>query len=147
VSSVTVVQTHTLISLVLAILICGVAIWRGDYAARRVGAAQLICWIGSLLVYRRDAYNADLGVLVIDILTLVYFAWVSLRSRRLWSVVVSAFQAIIVATHVATIIDLRVTMGTFFMSMALWSYGNLLCIAFGTWAGWRERRRTAAVES
>ena len=138
-SSVTVVQTHTLISLGLATAICGVAIWRGDHAARRIGAAQLLCWVGSLLVYRRDAYNADFGVLVIDISALVYFAWISMRSRRLWTVVVSAFQAIIVASHVAVIIDLRVTMGTFFMSMALWSYGNLLCIAFGTWAGWRER--------
>jgi hypothetical protein len=136
-------QTHTLISLLLAIAICGVAIWRGDYSARRIGAAQLICWVGSLLVYRRDAYNADLGMLAIDIMTLIYFAWVSMRSRRIWTVVVSAFQAIIVASHIATIIDLRVTMGTFFMSMAVWSYGNLLCIAFGTWAGWRERRRQA----
>jgi hypothetical protein len=136
-------QIHTLISLLLAIAICGVAIWRGDYAARRIGAAQLACWLGSLLVYRRDAYNADIGMLAIDILTLFYFAWVSMRSRRIWTVVVSAFQAIIVASHIATIIDLRVTMGTFFMSMAVWSYGNLLCIAFGTWAGWRERRRQA----
>ena len=37
-SSVTVVQTHTLISLIVAIVVCGVAIWRGDYAARRIGA-------------------------------------------------------------------------------------------------------------
>jgi hypothetical protein len=31
-------------------------------------------------------------------------------------------------------------MGTFLISMAMWSYGNLLCIVFGTWAGRRELR-------
>jgi hypothetical protein len=37
-------------------------------------------------------------------------------------------------------IDLRVTLGTLVIGTAMWSYGVLACIAFGTWASWRERR-------
>ncbi|HWU15695.1 MAG TPA: hypothetical protein VN157_16980 [Caulobacter sp.] len=132
-------QLHTLISLILAILVCGLAMWRGDRAARWVGAAFLADWLGSLLVYRRDPYHADYGILAVDTVTLLFFVWISIGTRRIWTVVASAFMAIIVASHVAVMIDLRVTLGTLFISMAMWSYGVLACIAFGTWAARRGR--------
>lgn len=132
-------QLHTLVSLILAILVCGLAMWRGDRAARWVGAAFLADWLGSMLVYRHDPYNADYGILAVDAVTLLFFVWISIGTRRIWTVVASAFMAIIVASHVAVMIDLRVTLGTLFISMAMWSYGVLACIAFGTWAARRER--------
>lgn len=131
---------HVYISLSLAILTCGLAIWLGDVAARRIGAAFLISWIASLVVYRNNAQNTDLGVLLVDIATLFFFVWASITARLIWSVLASAFQLIVVASHLAATIDLRVTIGTFNMSMAMWSYGILLCIAFGTWTGRRDRR-------
>jgi hypothetical protein len=69
----------------------------------------------------------------------VVFVWISMRTRRIWTVVAAAFMAIIVASHVAVMIDLRVTLGTLFIGMAMWSYGVLACIAFGTWAARRGR--------
>jgi hypothetical protein len=136
------VQLHTLVSLTLAVLVCGLAMWRGDRASRWVGAAFLASWLGSMLVYRRDPYNADYGILAVDAVTLVVFVWISMRTRRIWTVVASAFMAIIVASHVAVMIDLRVTLGTLFFSMAVWSYGVLACIAFGTWAARRGHARS-----
>jgi hypothetical protein len=135
-------QLHTLISLILAILVCGLAMWRGDRAARWVGAAFLASWLGSMLVYRRDPYHADYGILAIDAVTLMVFAWISMRTRRIWTIIASAFMAIIVASHVAVMIDLRVTLGTLFIGMAMWSYGVLACIAFGTWASRRGHARS-----
>jgi hypothetical protein len=134
-------QIHTLVSLIVAVLICGLAMWRGDRAARWTGATLLAGWLGTLLVYRRDPINADYGMLVIDIATLAVFVGISIRTRRLWTIVASAFMAIIVASHIAVMIDLRVTLGTLWISMAMWSYGVLACLAFGTWAAWREERR------
>ena len=132
-------QIHTLISLILAALICGLAMWRGDQPARWIGAADLASWLGSLLVHRRDAFNAEYGILVIDIATLVVFVWISMRTRRLWTIVASACVAILVASHIATMIDLRVTLNTLRVSMAVWSYVVLACIAFGTWTAERQR--------
>lgn len=137
-------QLHTIISLILAVLVCGLAMWRGDKAAQWSGAVCLAGWLGSILVYRENAYNADYGVLAVDVAALVGFVWISIRMRRIWTVILSAFMAIIVASHVAVIIDLRVTLGTLIIGMAIWSYGVLACIAFGTWAGWRESRRRPA---
>lgn len=137
-------QLHTLVSLFIALLICGLAIGRGDKVTRWAGLACLFGWIGSLVIYRRDPSHADYGILAIDTLTLVVFVWISLRSRRIWTAIAAAFMAIIVASHVAIIIDLRVTFGTLLLGMAIWSYGVLACIAFGTWAAWRGRSRVSA---
>lgn len=133
-------QLHTYISLILAILVCGLAMWRGDQAVRRAGAVCLAGWLGSILVYRGSAYEADYGVLAIDVASLAAFVWISVRMRRIWTVILSAFTALMVASHVAVMIDLRVTLGTLVTGTAIWSYGVLACIAFGTWAAWRERQ-------
>jgi hypothetical protein len=116
--------------------------WRGDQAARWSGATMLASWGGSLLVYRHDPHRIDYGMLAIDLLTLIAFVWISVRTRRIWTLAASAFTAIIVASHLAATIDLRVTLGTLWISVAMWSYGVLACIAFGTWAACRERAAT-----
>lgn len=139
-------QIHTLISFGLATAVCGVAAKVGDDSARRVAVVFFLNWLGSLLVYSANAYATEWEILALDIATLIYFAWVSIRWRRLWTVVASAFVAIIVASHVATMIDLRVTIDTFNVSVAIWSYGVLACIAFGAWTSWRERRRLDVAE-
>ena len=136
-----VLQLHTFISLIMAVLICGMAMWRGDQAARWAGAVCLAGWLGSILVYQGNRYNADYGVLAVDIASLFGFVWISVKMRRIWTVILSAFMALIVASHVAVMIDLRVTIGTMAAGMAMWSYGVLACVAFGTWAGWRDGRR------
>jgi hypothetical protein len=134
-----------MISLGLAVGTTGAAVKFGDFSARRIGAAFLSDWLASLLVVDvQDAYNVGLAMLAADGVTLVYFVWISLQSRRLWTAVASAFLAIIVASHVATMIDLRVTISTFRLSMAIWSYGILACLAFGTWAAWRDRRKAGS---
>lgn len=136
-------QVHTIISLILAVLICGLAMWRGDRSARWIGAAFLANWVGSLLVHSRDGRGADYGVLAIDVVTLAVFIWISMRTRRLWTIVAAAFLMIIVASHIAVMIDLRVTINTLKASVAIWSYGVLACIAFGTWSA-RDRRDQAS---
>jgi len=136
-------QIHSLISLLIATVVCGLAMWRGDQPARWSGAVFLASWLGSLLVNSGDAYNADYGILAIDILALGIFVWISIRSRRIWTVIASAFVIIIVASHIAVMIDLRVSLNPLRVSMTIWSSGVLACIGFGSWAGWRARRRHA----
>lgn len=135
-------QLHTMISLGLAVGTASLAIGYGDQTARRFGAAFLANWLVSLAVDNASAVNTGLGVFCADAATLVYFVWASLRARQVWTLVATAFMTMIVASHVATAIDLRVTINTFRLSMALWSYGIMVCVGFGTWRAWRARRRT-----
>lgn len=138
-------QLHTIISLGLAVGTTGLALKYGDQAARKMGCAFLASWVTSLAVNNASTRDTGLAMFCVDSATLVYFAWVSLRSRRIWTVVAAAFMTLIVASHVATAIDFRLAINTFRLSMALWSYGILFCICFGTWSSWRERSRTPAL--
>lgn len=134
---------QALISLGVAIVICGAAIRFGDKPARRVGVIMLTGWLASLIVFRNSPRFTDTGLMLIDGLTAALFVWVSLSSRRLWTVVVSAFQLLAVASHLATIIDHRVTINTYMLSLAVWSHGILAVLAFAVWRHWREQRRAA----
>ena len=130
-----------IISLGLAVLICGLALRYGDSPARRIAGAILIAWCASLLVYQNSARFTDTGVMIIDGLVAVFFIWESLRSRRLWTVVVAAFQLLALASHLATVIDHRVTINTYRLSLAVWSYGILLVLAIAVWRHRRALRR------
>ena len=135
-------QLHTFISLGVAVGATGCAAKYGDRTARRFSFGMLASWVASLAVDNASTQDTGLAMFCIDSATLAYFAWASLRSRRIWTVVASAFMALIVASHVATAIDFRLAINTFRLSMALWSYGILACVAFGTWSSRLERSRT-----
>jgi hypothetical protein len=138
-------QLHTIISLGLAVGTTAFAAKYGGQTARRFAFAFLACWMVSLAANKARSGNIGETMFFIDSVTLVYFVWASLRSRQIWTAVASAFMAIIVASHVATAIDFRVAINTFRLSMALWSYGILACIAFGTWSNLLERSRASAL--
>jgi hypothetical protein len=133
-----------MISLGLAVATTGTALKFGDFGARRIGGALLVSWIASLMVNIGGVGQTGWAMFGVDCATLIYFAWISLRTRRLWTILATAFMLLIVASHVATAIDFRLAIDTFRLSMALWSYGILACIAFGTWSGRRASSPTAA---
>jgi hypothetical protein len=132
-------QLHTLISFGLAVGTTGFALKSGDQPARRFAVAFLASWAASLAVNATGI--RAVAMFCIDSATLAYFVWASLACRRLWTVAASAFMTLIVASHVATAIDFRVAIDTFRLSMALWSYGILACIGFGTWSSRPKRSR------
>lgn len=131
---------QAIISLGVAIVVCGLAVRFGDPPARRVGAVMLLGWIVSLLVYRDNSRFADGGLMLIDCLVAVFFVWESVRSRRLWTVAVAAFQLLALASHLATVIDHRVTINTYKLSLAVWSHAILLVLAWAVWRQWRQTR-------
>jgi hypothetical protein len=130
-----------LISFAVAIAVCGLAIRFGDKPAQRIGMITLGGWIVSLIVFRNSSRFADTGLMLVDGAVAALFVWVSLSSRRLWTVVVAAFQMLGVASHLATVIDHRVTINTYRVSLAVWSYGILLVLAIAVWRHRRALRR------
>lgn len=129
-----------MISLAVALAVCAAAIRFGDTPARRIGAAMLLGWIVSLVVYRNSPRFADFGLMAIDGLVAAFLIWVSLSSRRLWTVAVAAFQLLALASHLATVIDHRVTINTYKLSLAVWSHAILLVLALAVWRHWSAQR-------
>jgi hypothetical protein len=134
---------HTLspwISLGVAVLICGFAMWKGDRPIRFVAAVYLFGWIATPFLALRDPMQPEWRVMVLDTLAMVLFVGVSLRTRRLWTVFAAACQMMSVASHVVSIIDLRINIATVVVGLALLSYGVLVALLLATLSAIRARR-------
>ncbi|WP_421739792.1 hypothetical protein [Caulobacter sp.] len=134
---------HTLtpwISYGVAVLICGFALWKGDRWLRFVAAVYLAGWTASPFVAIRDLMSPEWGVMAIDVLVMVLLVWASLKARRIWSIVAAACQMMSVASHIVSIIDLRIYIATLVAGLALLSYGVLIALLAGTLSALRARR-------
>ncbi|MEI9903976.1 MAG: hypothetical protein WDN06_08335 [Asticcacaulis sp.] len=124
---------------------CTAAFRRGGPVERRGAAILLAGWILTLLVVYLRIERAQHGIhyvlFAIDSVVLVAFTWLSLWSRRLWTVVLAAFQLNDVLTHLAA---LSPKMDTFTYITALGIWGGWGLVAVLGWAVWdHDRRRTA----
>ncbi|WP_425995054.1 hypothetical protein [Caulobacter sp. DWR1-3-2b1] len=128
------------ISFSIAVLICGFAIWKADRWARFVAIVYLTGWIASSLVQIRDPMSPEWGVMVVDVVAMFLMVWASLKARRLWSVFAAACQMMAVASHVVSIIDLRIYVATVIMGLALLSYGVLVALLVATLSAIHARR-------
>jgi hypothetical protein len=134
---------HTLspwISFGVAVLICGFAMWKGDRPIRFVAAVYLLGWIATPFLALRDPMQPEWRVMVLDTLVMVLFVGVSLRTRRLWTVFAAACQMMSVASHVVSIIDLRINISTVVVGLALLSYGVLVALLLAALSAIRARR-------
>ncbi len=134
---------HTLapwISLGVAVLVCGFAIWKGDRWARFVAVVYLAGWIISPFVQIRDRLSPEWWVMIVDVVVMILLVWASLKARRLWSAFAAACQMMSVASHVVSIIDLRIYIATLIMGLALLSYGVLIALLVATLSAIQARR-------
>ena len=128
--------------LLIAMVICGMAIWRGGWAERWSGAVYLTAWILSGIVYtKQNIIGPDWAVFAVDFTTLLGLGWISFRSRRPWTLFVAAFALIAIMAPLALALDFRVTTFTYVRGLALWSYALLLGILWGTVEVELARRR------
>ncbi|MBU4435688.1 MAG: hypothetical protein KKC14_14905 [Alphaproteobacteria bacterium] len=134
---------HTLtpwLSLAVAVLICGFAIWKGDRWARFVAIVYLSGWIATPFVIIRDPISPEWGIMAVDIVVMALLVWASLRARRLWSLFAAACQMMAVASHIVSIIDLRIYIATVILGLTVLSYGVLIALLVATLSAVRARR-------
>lgn len=124
----------------MAVLICGFAMWKGDRPIRFVAAVYLFGWIATPFLALRDPMQPEWRVMVLDTLAMVLFVGVSIRTRRIWTIFVAACQMMMVASHVVSIIDLRINIATVVVGLALLSYGVLVALLLATLSAIRTRR-------
>lgn len=84
--------------------------------------------------------TVEVGVLVIDLVTLGAFLVLAARADRYWPLWVAGFHMVSVVTHAALMIDPGVVPRVYAFAQALWSYPILLAMVVGTI---RHRRRLA----
>lgn len=130
-------QIGTAISLVVVAF----AFLKGD-EPERVGAGAFALGLLASLLLQNDSRlsGPQWGVMGVDVVMLGVYAALAWKSRRSWPVWAGALQALIVMSHLLTVVDLRPPLAAFYAVINLASYGILLSIAAGTAQAWRERR-------
>ena len=120
------------------------AYWRGEWPERWVSTIMLVGWFVTPLVQHHPPVSPDVGTTIVDTIILILFAAISVASRRLWTVFLTAFQLNDVLSHfVAGIV--KIGAYSYITAIGFWGgYCVVLALAAGVWGSERMRRRTSA---
>ena len=127
-----------LIGLVVVVLVCGWALWRGGRDERATAVALVLATVLSPLVQHRNWVDPEYGVLVVDLALLVFLMWLALRSDRYWPMFAAAFHLLGVVTHIAIMVDHGVRAWAYITGLVIWSYLVFAALAVGTWIHRRD---------
>lgn len=132
------------IALFSALLIgaTGYALIRGRSDERLTAAICIVASLASLVLMgpvRLRYSNIEIGVLIVDILTLVGFTYVALRSDRFWPLWVSGLQLTTSIAHLLKVLEPNLMPLAYAAAGRSWGYPILIILAIGTWRGQRRR--------
>jgi hypothetical protein len=137
-----------LIYLVLLLATWGYAGLKGG-APERIGATILL--VGSALtllaVTAAPAHrfvSVELGILAVDVATLIAFLVLALYAERFWPLWITALQAIGTAGHAVKLVDPQILRWGYAFALAFWSYPMLLLLVAGTWSHQKRLKRNGA---
>ncbi|MDI1327422.1 MAG: hypothetical protein PSV23_11560 [Brevundimonas sp.] len=132
---------YAAIGTAISLAVVTFAFLKGD-EPERVGAGAFALGLLASLLLQDDSRlsGSQWGLMVVDTVMLGVYAALAWKSRRSWPVWAAALQALIVMSHVLTIIDPRPPLAAFYAVINLASYCILLAIAAGTLWSWRDRR-------
>ncbi|MEO7814318.1 MAG: hypothetical protein ABIR87_02620 [Sphingomicrobium sp.] len=138
--------THQLFFWSILLLACGYAMWGGRSDERVVAGACLLASLATKFavspIQVRYA-SLETGLLVIDLLLLLVFIWIALRSERFWPLWIAGLQLTNSISHVMKLVDIDLIPKAYGAAAAMWSYPILLILAVGTW---RSNHRPADEE-
>lgn len=128
----------------LAMVVWAWAYWRGEWPERWVATIMLVGWFVTPLVQHHPPASPDPGTTIVDAVILILFAAISVASRRLWTVFLTAFQLNDVLSHfVAGFV--KIGAYSYITALGFWGgYCVVLALAGGVWSSERKRRVRAA---
>lgn len=137
--------SYAQIGTAISLVVVAFAFLKGDEPERGGAGAFALALLASLLLQDDSRLSGpQWGLMAVDTVMLGVYAALAWKSRRSWPVWAGALQALIVMSHLLTVIDLRPPLAAFYAVINLASYGILLAIAAGTAQAWRDRRAFAA---
>jgi hypothetical protein len=111
---------------------CGYAWMRGRYEERLVAAVCIVATFASLALKTGYA-GLEVGVLVVDLLTLGLFTFVALRSERFWPLWISGLQLTTSIGHILKVVEPDLVPLAYAAALRFWGYPILIILAVGTW--------------
>lgn len=130
------VMTRQALFLALLLLSSAYAFIKGGQP-ERIGAATLLCG-ASLTVFVASPFGirfqgVEAGILIIDLLILGIFLWLSIRSTRFWPIWIAGMLGAEVVIHVALMVAPAVVPCAYMQALAVWSWFAQLGLIIATW--------------
>lgn len=124
----------------VALVICGTAIWKGDPPLRWAAGAFIIGWMLTPAVSNLGRGDWDMPVAIIDTNVALLIVWVSLRWRRLWSAVLAALMLLLVVARVVAVVDPDVRRYGFLAANNVIVMCQMVVLVVAVWVTLRGRR-------
>lgn len=93
------------IAYLFALLICGLAYWKGDRPLRLAAVVLIVSWALTPLVSNGSRTSLDYPVTIVDTNVALAFVWISLRWRRVWCAVLAALTIVVVLIPIVSLVD------------------------------------------
>ena len=129
------------VSYLLALVVCGVALWKGDRPLRLAALVMIVSWAFSPLVSIGTLAPVDYPVTIIDTNVALIFVWISVRWRRLWCAVLAALTIIIVIIPIVSVADPRIHQYNHLAANNIATWLQLVVFCVATWLTVRVRKR------
>ncbi|WP_298160998.1 hypothetical protein [Brevundimonas sp.] len=134
--------------LILTILVCGAAIWKGAHTERVAAISIVVASILTPLVQNwTDWHSPQWNILIIDAANLGVFVYLLVRNHRVWLLFGCAFQFLAVLSHFGMVIDPRIMSRAYISTLYLMFYGLMIALAVGIWEGRRRDARARVASS
>ncbi|KTF69095.1 hypothetical protein ACNFJ7_13145 [Sphingomonas sp. HT-1] len=88
------------------------------------------------MLFEWNSYRS--GLIAVDILALIAFLCLALKSRRFWPLWATAFHLIAVCSHCVVVMGLSQTLQIYILFQGFWAYPIMVLIIFGALS--RQRR-------
>lgn len=127
---------------ILLLAVSAYAFARGRFDERGAAVICIAATVGTMLVHSpvtERFSNVEVGVLVVDVLALLAFTAIALRTDRFWPLWVAGLQLTTTMAHVLKAIDLHLLPQAYAAAARLWVYPIFLIIVVGTWRGSHRR--------
>jgi len=134
----------TQVAAMAMLAVCALALLVGRRLERGLAVATVAAWFLSAAVQIPDPAAVQWGIFTVDIVYLLVLLALCAFERRVWILFMTAFQLLVVLTHVAFIIDRTLMQWGFFSAYYLWSDAQLAAFAVGVaqagWERWKARK-------
>lgn len=126
----------------IAVVICGLAAWKGDRPLKLAAAVLLAAWALSALAGRRNVYGMNYPTTIIDTNCALILVWISMRWRRLWCAVLAALMVIEVAIPLVVFFDRDIRRYNQTLSYNVVTVLLLAVMSVAIWQTFAARRRS-----
>ena len=112
--------------------ICVLAVLVGRWPERATALVLAIDWIGSAVGQdRRPTHHGQPVELALDLVLTGFLLVLTASCRRVWLLWMSACAVLLVFTHLAVLIDVRLNQWSYLTAYYIWSVGLLLSFGAG----------------